>query len=161
MKNKITLPDNFEIDKIENGVIYLKEKYKIFPKTWEECVYYNLGNYEGINDHSKIVNVQAVSFSPISHNIIPKGLAKPILALSQLLVCRNAYWKIDNNWNPKISRNDVVYVIYTNNVGVITRDYQYCVNFLRSSILSFRTPEIRDKFYDNFKDLIEQAKELL
>jgi hypothetical protein len=161
MKNKITLPDNFEIDKIENGVIYLKEKYKIFPKTWEECVYYNLGNYEGINDHSKIVNVQAVSFSPISHNIIPKGLAKPILALSQLLVCRNAYWKIDNNWKPEVHSSDKVYTIFATLGENIIKDYDFCSDYSDSYILSFRTAEIRDEFYNNFKDLIEQAKELL
>jgi hypothetical protein len=150
MKNKITLPDNFEIDKIENGTIYLKEK-DVIPKNWNECVNtYGIGEFDYIN--IPIVN---------DYNVLPKGLGNPILALCKLLICRNAYWKKDNNWNPKISRNDVVYVIYTNNVGVITRDYQYCVNFLRASILSFRTPEIRDEFYNNFKDLIEQAKELL
>jgi hypothetical protein len=30
-----------------------------------------------------------------------------------------------------------------------------------SSVLEFPTPEMRDAFYENFKDLIEQCKELL
>jgi hypothetical protein len=43
----------------------------------------------------------------------------------------------------------------------INKSYTYCYNNSTSHALSFRTAEIRDKFYDNFKDLIEQAKELL
>ena len=36
-----------------------------------------------------------------------------------------------------------------------------CVSITGSRILAFPTQEMRDAFYENFKDLIEQCKELL
>jgi hypothetical protein len=45
--------------------------------------------------------------------------------------------------------------VYTNNG--IERDWELHINH----ILSFPTPEMRDAFYENFKELIESVKELL
>jgi hypothetical protein len=157
MENQIKIPDNFEIYKIENGTIYLKEKDAI-PKNWEECVNtYGIKELEAINNLSIVTTIDIPIVSSRNHDILPKGLGYPMLALCQLLVCRNAYWKIDNNWKPDWSDSKTKYTI-----GRVEGKIKANVtNIDNSRILVFRTPEIRDTFYENFKDLIEQAKELL
>ena len=84
--------------------------------------------------------------------------------LRRLLICRNAYWKIAGEqmelgkpWEPDWDNNDVVkYTIccVANNVRRLqARQYNY--------ILAFPIEEMCDAFYENFKELIEQCKELL
>lgn len=78
-------------------------------------------------------------------------------ALQQLIICRNAYWKIDDDWKPNFLDDELVkYCIVTCNDEVIS-DCCWQAN----AILVFRTEEIRDVFYDNFKDKIEECKCLL
>jgi hypothetical protein len=161
MKNQIKIPDNFEIDKIENGTIYLKEK-DVIPKNWNECVNtYASGELEAISSLSIVTTIKNPIVGTRNYNILPKGLGDPMLALCQLLVCRNAYWKIDDDWKPKPCPDEEVYVIHTTVGEKVVKDYDYISPASDSHILSFRTSEIRDKFYNNFKDLIEQAKVLL
>ena len=82
----------------------------------------------------------------------------------QLLICRDTYWKIAGEqmglgkpWKPD----------WTN-----TNRNKYCIYFVGDEIkkqpmlevhhfLAFPTAEMRDTFYENFKDLIEQCKEFL
>lgn len=84
---KIVLPDGWEIDKVEGNEIILKESKKELPKTWEDCIEtfnkteYLFGNDVKINP-DKTANYKYV---------LPIGLGKPILALCQLLVCREVY----------------------------------------------------------------------
>ena len=84
---------------------------------------------------------------------------KPFIQLKR---CRDAYWKIAGEemglgkpWSP--SKNDDVYCIFRLK-GEIVKD-----NFVfgDSLLLEFPTEEMRDAFYENFKDLIELCKELL
>ncbi len=82
----------------------------------------------------------------------------------RLLMCRDAYWKIageqmglDKPWEPD----------WTNNYQKkwLINFYQGEINFTTGPnvqfILAFPTVEMRDAFYENFKDLIEDCKELL
>jgi hypothetical protein len=156
MKNQIKIPDNFEVDKIENGVIYLKEK-DVIPRNWNECVNtYASGELEAINNLSIVTTIKNPIVGTRNYNILPKGLGYPMLALCQLLVCRNAYWKGDCNWKPDWTSKDDKFIITACNNNIVREPWS-CYNY----ILAFRTAEIRDEFYNNFKDLIEQAKELL
>jgi hypothetical protein len=80
---------------------------------------------------------------------------------NELLICRDAYWKIAGEemelgkpWEP--SGNEDCFVI-SRSCGEV---YLYssggdCEPF------EFPTKEMRDAFYENFKELIEQCKELL
>lgn len=150
---KIVLPNGWEIDKVEGNEIILKESKKELPKTWEECIA-KVENLEFIN---RIGDIEKAKFDlqvAFNHrNDIPKGLGKPVLALCQLLVCREVYrqgWKPD--WDDKKAK----YVIgceYNN----IYKDKMYNLQ----SLLSFQSEEVRDKFIENFRDLIEEAKELI
>lgn len=77
--------------------------------------------------------------------------------LRKLLIARDAWWKVDNDWEPDCNYNtqDKHYITYYEG-----RIYcGSCYSFNR--ILVFRTADIRDKFLDTFKYLIEQCKEFL
>lgn len=81
----------------------------------------------------------------------------------KLYICRDAYWKIageemglgkpwEPDWNDEIQK----YCIRTDRNKIVN-----CSSSFNNRILAFPTVEMRDAFYENFKDLIEQCKELL
>ena len=59
-------------------------------------------------------------------------------------------------WKPDWEFDDTKYVLYFNK-GEIVKDMMKHTSY----ILAFPTEEMRDAFYENFKDLIEEYKELL
>jgi hypothetical protein len=80
----------------------------------------------------------------------------------RLLYARDAYWKIageekglDKPW--KQDYNDRCFIIVNNNGNI--HHYEYHGN--NNVILAFPTEEMRDTFYESFKDLIEICMELL
>ena len=112
----------------------------VYPKTYEEC--------------REILNEQAD---------VTYGYNRDILHnLQVLLVCRDAYWKIvgeqmglSGSWKPNWSdTNEEVYGIQlsTDDTNMIYHE---------SASFTFPTEEILNEFCKNFKDLIEQCKELL
>lgn len=130
--------DGYEFDKVENNKIILKPIKPKYPTTYAECkemlgenVYYGFSAF---------------------------------MTLQKLIICRDVYWKIAGEqmglgkpWEPDWTNEE---------------QYKYCIYyadgniqkgtwFIDSSILAFPTVEMRDIFYENFKDLIEQCKELL
>ena len=158
----ISIPDGWEFDHLDEcGNIVLKEKKKELPKTWLKCLY-SIGDAEYIEEDSEInkYNISKLSddgrlFDNYDHNLLPRGLGKPMLALCQLLVCRNAWWK-QLGWKPDWTGNKDKYCISICN-GKITPQ----ILSSASSILAFPTAEVRDEFLETFRDLIEEAKELL
>lgn len=89
-----------------------------------------------------------------------------LTAFQCLLIFRDVYWKIageemglDKPWNSKYGCGKWGYWIgYDINANKI-----YCQDsrLLLNRLLVFPTKEMRDAFYENFKDLIESCKELL
>lgn len=153
---KIILPEGFEIDKVENGEIILKEIKKELPKTYEEC-FKQLGEGEILESAfsiSRAINMEKCNDIKRFSDVVPTGYAKPLLAFCQLLVCREVYrqgWKPDWN-NFKI---DKYYIEYVEN-RIITG-----VRVAQACVLSFQSAKVRDMFLENFRDLIEEAKELI
>ena len=128
---EIIIPQGWEIDEVRGNKIILMESKKKLPETWEEC-YEQLG----------------------TENILPAGLGKPMLALMKLLVCREVYrqgWKPD--WSDYKTKKWVIEYI---NDNIASMAYMQT-----SKVLSFQSAEIRDEFLENFRDLIEEAKELI
>ena len=155
MKTKeIIIPQGWEIDEVRGNKIILMESKKELPETWEEC-YEQLGEGEYIDEESKIRNyITQYGASKNTENILPAGLGKPMLALMKLLVCREVYrqgWKPD--WT-KGTENKYCIINYFNEIQSI----DYCFT---DRVLSFQSAEIRDEFLENFRDLIEEAKELI
>lgn len=81
----------------------------------------------------------------------------------RLRICRDAYWQVageelglENPWEPY--EEDELFIISNNRISGVYKSHGICTD---NFILSFPTEEMRDAFYENFKDLIEQCKELL
>lgn len=151
---EIIIPQGWEIDKVEDNKVILKESKKELPKTWEECIA-KIKDLECIDSNGDIDEVDFNVGIVTNHiNDIPIGLGKPMLALCQLLVCREVYrqgWKPD--WT---SANENKYCIINNFNEIQPTNYCFI-----DRVLSFQSAEIRDKFLENFRDLIEEAKELI
>ena len=136
------IPEGFEFDKVENGEIILKPKKKALPKTYEECC-----EVLGISRHDVEID-------------LPQPYQQNMFNLFKLLICRDAYWKLADDWSFKIGGNsqEVVYGITIWGTGIM-KDFYHKLNC--NLILVFPTEEMRDAFYENFYDLINVCKELL
>jgi hypothetical protein len=139
------IPDGYETFSVKDDVIILKPKKQTYPKNYIEC-------YEVLNisiDNDKV-----------------KGYNSFLLENFQtLMVCRNAYWKIAGDemglgkpWEP--NWNDTT----QNKYGIHTVENQIRninLKILKNLVLVFPTIELRDEFYHNFSEIIENCKELL
>lgn len=136
------IPEGFEFDKVENDEIILKPKKKALPKTYKECC-----EVIGISRHDVEID-------------LPQPYQQNMFNLFKLLICRDAYWKLADDWSFKIGGNsqEVVHGITIWGTGIM-KDFYHALNCNR--ILVFPTEEMRDAFYENFKDLINVCKELL
>lgn len=73
--------------------------------------------------------------------------------------CRDAYWKIAKEqmgWDEPRDTDDGEMKVYHTIVN--TKKHYKKVN---DWLLSFPSPEMRDTFYENFKDLIRECNELI
>lgn len=156
------VPDGWEFDRIdESGNIVLKEKKKELPNTWLKCLKC-VNDLELIDTGNNIekwnfttLDGNGYIFGEAEHHLLPRGLGKSMLALCQLLVCRNAWWK-QLGWKPDWQEASEKFVIGYKWKHVVVSTTNRC-----SMVLAFPTPEVRDKFLESFRDLIEEAKELL
>lgn len=159
---KINVPDGYKIDK-ENSTfecIKFKPIEKKLPKTWEGyCETHSKRKGESwINELSRIVNVE--NFDKLKRNCIRdknllpnKEYAEAMLALCQLIQLRDCY---NDGWIPDWNKVDDKYTIRVNKNVLVNN-----INTNISCILAFKTKEIRDEFFNNFRDLIEIAKPLI
>ena len=143
---KIDIPKDYKfvcIDDDNQKVVFEKVKPK-YPKTYKECCeVLNLGE---------------------DGKLYTKGYKSALIqSIHQLLICRDAYWKIfgeemglDEPWEPDFTDTKEMYYIFYK--GYIEKGNQRHPD---NHILIFPTPEMRDAFYENFKDIIEFCKELL
>lgn len=110
----------------------------VLPKTFGEC-------NKGIG----------MSYFPSINWYVPNDNEAAIKALCQLLICRNAWWKL-LGWKPNWNDNTKKYCIVRFCNAIDKKKFVY-----ECRILAFPTEEVRDQFYETFRDLIEEAKELL
>lgn len=151
---EIDVPDGYK-------AVYNKDTQKVemveieLPKTWEEfCDMFpkKIGEYY-ISSNSDIVDT-IIEGKRLNKNLLPnKAITEAFLALMQLIQLRDCYrqgWKPD--WGDGSKKHCiVVYDIYIHK--------ESCVKL--NTTLSFQVEEIRDEFLENFRDLIEKAKELI
>ena len=135
-------PKNGKVIDLENsdlsvGKIVFKKKENELPTTWDD-LYEEKKRDEDLN------------FFPTEEERMA------VFALRRLCWLRDAYngepladWC---NWSfPKMK-----FVIYFDENEIFTTEH-----FYTSSCLAFKTRELRDKFLENFRELIETAKPLL
>lgn len=152
-RKEIIIPQGWEIDEVRGNKIILMESKKELPKTWGECIA-KIRDLEYI-DRNCIYKATLSAETASNHiNNIPIGLGKPMLALMQLLVCREVYRQ---GWKPDWTKGTENKYCIINNFNKIEPTYYSFVG----RVLSFQSEEVRDKFLENFKDLIEEAKELI
>ena len=159
-KKTMLVPDGWEFDRIdESGNIVLREKKEELPKAWEDCLR-EIDKVEVLNCTADIMKIDINGCKEIDHHnrsMLPRGMGNPMLALCQLLVCRNAWWK-RLGWKPDWNdRKSLKHCIHSD--GFITTDITQHSTFPR--ILAFPTEDTAIEFRNTFKDLIEEAKELL
>jgi hypothetical protein len=149
----ISIPEGYEIDKEKSTFekIVFKKKEQTLPKTWEELEQVS-GYY--ISIRSDVDEIEDCETEEYHRNIFfSEEQAEAAIALAQLTQLREVYRQ---GWVPDWKDRNVKYVIGFKK-DEITFEY-YCYNDM---FLSFQTPEIRNEFLENFKDLIMQAKPLL
>ena len=163
-KDRYDIPDDYHfVDKNGNEIniyeIVLEKKKKEYPKTYEECC--------------KVLGCKANHFfTDFSYNGLDIEISDYENKIDDLLqtfrklrYCRDAYWKIAGEenglgkpWEPDYTDPDQDRYAIANFMGNIEKsrwDYGYSITFV------FPTEEMRDQFYENFKEDIEKCKELL
>lgn len=143
-KLKIELSDKLkEKFKLEcnKGEFYVVKKEPQYPRTYDECCKVLL-----LNPEKATYSVCGIEYKRHS-----------IANFQRLLICRDAYWKIAGDWKPDLNTCKVTHYSIVNHGG----NTRKCVRSILNEVLSFPTEKMRDTFYENFKELIEQCKELL
>lgn len=165
--NNLDIPNNVIINK--NGSTYHdfalwycdETKISKYPTTYEECC-----------KILKISNKTEMQFNQpdVERGDVYLTCTKNLInAFIKLKICRDAYWKIAGEqtglgnylygpdwatykWNYEIKKYCIT----------VTKNEIKLENALKENdILAFPTREMRDAFYNNFKDLIELCKTLL
>ena len=159
---ELDLGDTHEVV-VENGKTYVVKKQPAYPKSYEACCEVLMGK-TNFSDFSLVLTKLSTNINE-ENSISPEPpYITSINNLYKLLICRDAYWKLAGEemslgkpWEP--DWNDVCnkYTIYVVYGDTIWRDTGQTIN----TLLAFPTPEMRDAFYENFKDLINDCKELL
>ena len=139
----ITLPEDYEF-RDENGnvinaqKIVLEKKKPKYPRSVEECC-------------------EILGYPVWGGDIGYKSSL--LMKFQMLLICRDAYWKIageemglGKSWEPDWDNLSTNHEFIKINKGCFTYS---------SRVLVFPTAKMRDAFYEAFKDLIEECKELL
>ena len=135
---------DYEIE-VRDGKTYAVKKKPKYPKNYEECC--DKTNFKG--------GFKEMLLSDDEYSLY--------ISFIKLKRCRDAYWKmageemgLDKPWEPDLE-NEELYCIQNYNKQIIKSKTNTAFN----KILIFPTEEMLYAFYENFKDLIEQCKELL
>lgn len=142
-KQEIIPCEGYEIVAKFNKYYLVKSKAR-YPKTYIECCE-KLGVLE--------------MFSSVTGY-----KADEIESLQQLIICLDVYWNIageefglDKQWKPDWKDTDSYYTISYKGLQNVKLHNDTDVY----ALLSFPSEEMRDAFYENFKELIENCKDLL
>lgn len=152
---------DYEI-KQDGEKFYLVKKKKEYPKTYEECCrIVNANPY--IRLMYDLSDGQKYSYDADNLRLYE--------SIRKLLICRDAYWKIAGEkmglgkpWKPDWKNSEEKRYCIVNIEGDINLPEKILTKWIlkvTNKILVFPTEEMRDTFYENFKELIESCKELL
>jgi len=158
MKQTIEIPEGFELKKVSDTEYQIVKKESELPNTWEEfCEKYPLKKDECYIDSFCYIRCtdprDRNSYGDL--NVLPnEKYAEAVLALCQLIQLRDCYrqgWK-----RPLLTKYiEPVSCICFNLNGPIT-----AIESNHHQVFSFQSKEVRDKFFINFRDLLEKVKYL-
>ena len=155
-----TLPDSYQfVDDNGNVInamkIVVKKKKKEYPKTYEECCK-KLGCKADYFFTDFSYNGRDVEISDYEDKIDDL-----LQNFRKLRYCRDAYWMIAGEemglgkpWEPDVDEECF-------SIARSCREVLLFRGYGNNEVFEFPTKEMRDAFYENFKSLIEQCKELL
>lgn len=159
MEKTITfnIPKGYVIDK-ENSTdsnIVLKLIELSRPKTWEEYCKKMEGksSYVFADSTNKICSSRFIG-EPFLAQFEDKEDIEAFVALSKLLKLRKEWI---GDWKPKWANDYQKKYIICNYSDIVAKD----TVITAAHCLSFPTPEMRDEFYNCFRDYLEQAKDLI
>lgn len=144
---EVVVNDNFEL-KEDNGKFYIIKKQNEYPKTYEECC--------------EVLFPSSIELG----KVLTCGYnCEKLKKFGELLICRDAYWKIageqmelgkpwEPDWRNNCYQKKWIINFYQGEINLTTGTNAHFV-------LAFPTEEMRDAFYEYFKDLIEHCKEFL
>lgn len=133
---EIEVPDG-KVAVWEDGKVVFKDAKPLLPKTWLEFV--ETQNY----DKSQIITR------------VPQDITLRHIALIQLHQLRDCYRR---GWAPDYSdhNSELIWSIIKRRGVLMVGNFVYDSHFL-----SFPTKELAEEFLNNFRDLIEQAVDLI
>ena len=153
-KVEVVIPEGYGYV-VENDKLYFITKKKEYPKTYEECC-------EVLDFCGDYFLTTYDADSMVKNEVY--GILQQVNSLTRLLICKSAYWKIageemglDKPWEPDWTNLDQLKYCIWVDVG----EFVTMTNVRGQHILAFPTEEMRDAFYENFKEDIETCKELL
>lgn len=140
---EIIIPDGWEFKQRDNKMFGVRKQPQ-YPKTYKDCC--------------DVLGLSTMDNDAQGYK------AYLIINFQELIIARNAYWKIAGEqmglgkpWEPDWSdesENKYTIVLHGNK-----NCYANCKG--ACSFLTFPTAEMRDAFYENFKELIEECKTFL
>lgn len=134
---------NYEIEEKDGELFAVRKQLTDFPNNYYDC--------------ARIIDKWA-------GDKVSGYKCELLLNLQKLFICRDAYWKIageqlglEEPWQPDWeNKENTKYCITT-----INRQIKTITTDVFNYFLAFPTAEIRDAFYNNFKDMIELCKSVL
>ena len=142
----LDIPKGYEFFGVDdNNKVVLKPIQHLYPQTFDECC-----------------KVLGIDYLNCVDYVV--GYKRELLkSLQKLLICRDAYWKIageemgfGESWKPNWNESTPKYAI-----SVIENKLVKPFALTQNYVIAFPSEKKRDDFYENFKELIEQCKELL
>lgn len=131
----INVPEGFNVKVFDDHIELVKEKR--FPNT-----------------HVKCCEVLGLSEVDMCNN---SKYANKLHTLNNLLTCRDAYWKLENNWKPDWSDvEDYKYAIY-----FLNGEIKFGIFTIGTHLFVFPSEEMMYEFYDNFSFMFEDIIEIL
>ena len=155
----LVIPQGYEIIRDENGNYYAEKKkteqiaqVNVWPQTYEECC--EVLEIKGFHEFELVPT--KLSYHGDPYLVFPSTpYYKEINAFYKLLICRDAYWKLIGNRNPvhESGKHVEYFTISMSDENIYLSGTSHS-----HRVLEFPTQEIRDIFYRNFIELIDNCK---
>ena len=170
MERRIRIKEGWVFKGIENGEIVLEKEYN-FPKTWSDCLkdkkFANTLEFLDANSqvHGLAPYIRTIdalyAANQSSWNLLPEGYGAKILALSRLLVIRDAYRRIEGFDGDE---SKLVFAV-KHTYSEINKRRVLCLSKVSTRdgnlTISFSKLKTAEEFMKNFSELIEEAGDLI
>lgn len=160
MKKEIEIPEGKILVKVDEETYKVIDENRVLPKTWEEyCEKHPIQLGEAYISDGEAKVVESKDSEGVRRDsefesdlLASKEQAESVLAFIKLL--RDCYNEaIEHQWC-----GEAVYIVWNK--------VTHCVEISKATstyhrVMAFKTKDLAQKFLDNFRDLLELAKELI